>query len=94
MFMPAACRIPICRGFSRRRLQATREIPPVEVLRAFSCAAPVNSSREGTTPVEGGLSSGILLECFLARAGEPALKPNPVGSSSMMGFPVHGLNGQ
>ena len=57
------------------------------MLRAFSCAAPVHSSREGTTPVEGDLSSGILLECFLARADEPALKLNPVGSSSMMGFP-------
>jgi hypothetical protein len=47
---------------ARRRLQATREIPPaisiVEVLRAFSCAAPCQFEPRGTTPVEGGLSSG------------------------------------
>ena len=46
---------------ARRRLQATREIPPaisiVEVLRAFSCAAPCQFEPRGTTPVEGGLSS-------------------------------------
>jgi hypothetical protein len=50
---------------ARRRLQATREIPPAIRHRRILAQLPVNSSREGTTPVEGGLSSGILLECFL-----------------------------
>jgi len=60
----------------------------------FLAQLPVNSSREGTTPVEGSLSSGILLQCFLARAHGPVLKPNPSWIEQLMGFPVHGLNGQ
>src|SRR5262249_15247264 len=76
---------------ARRRLQATRETPPaisiVEVLRAFSCAAPCQFEPRGTTPSRA--ASLAVFSSNVSYRGRTNLRSSSIqlGSSSMMGFP-------
>src|SRR6266446_5344298 len=84
---------------ARRRLQATREIPPAIRHRRSAQGFFLRSSLSIRAARARHLSRAASLAVFSSNVswrGRTNLRssPIPVGSSSMMGFPVHGLNGQ
>ena len=78
-----------------RDLCASVQAAIVEVLRAFSWAAPCQIRAARARHLSRAASVAVFSSNVSWRGGRNLRSsPIPVGSSSMMGFPVHGLNGQ